>query len=348
MSSWFCCLKSSFYNEIVPIVMNSELALTGIQRDTIKREYVVLTSAAEQNAKSARLQHELSWRTVELGSILVSAFIVLQHITDVVDYPNAGQALFWSNLTISLGINYLLRTTMRSHLRDKYLLYNEISTTLRSMGYNFINLTGRYGSFADHDTAYQSFTQDVEAMRLFIMTQENSLTASAAAQTTSGAPMEQAPALPLSQNTSLLIAQSIGAGSQLKGTFHTTRVKSQVVTAAAASAAAAAAASAAAASAAAASAAADSDSDGGGTDGDGTYSGGTVEEVQKHVTLAIDSDISEVAAAVASAAAAASTSSVASLTPTSSSVVPDLKQPLSLSNVFRARIAASLPQTQSI
>src|SRR3989338_58236 len=211
-----CCVGSSFSKEVTPLIMNDGMKLSTLQRDTISREFIRLTADTEKIAKRAKIEYDLSWRSVEIGSLLVSAFLVLQHIDTIVSVPLASQLIFWANLCISVYISYKVRTTQRSNLRDRFLMYNEISTTLRSMGYNFFNLTGRYGMYRDHNTAYQFFTADVEAMRLFVMGQENSLTAVAVAP---GQPI-QSESSTHQHTTSTAIGQSIGASSKMVGLIH--------------------------------------------------------------------------------------------------------------------------------
>jgi hypothetical protein len=316
-----CCVGSSFSKEVTPLIMNDGMKLSTLQRDTISREFIRLTADTEKIAKRAKIEYDLSWRSVEIGSLLVSAFLVLQHIDTIVSVPLASQLIFWANLCISVYISYKVRTTQRSNLRDRFLMYNEISTTLRSMGYNFFNLTGRYGMYRDHNTAYQFFTADVEAMRLFVMGQENSLTAVSVAP---GQPI-QPESSTQQHTTSTAIGQSIGASSKMVGLMHHhQRYKDEhddtVST--------------------------EDDTKSGDSEHDESVTKDAIKDIVKDIVKEKDKPVKEKESKEKEVSKDIAKDIAKDLNEVSVAIqseIPDLSQPLSIGNAFRARIAAALP-----
>ena len=171
-----CCARlkprSRFYKEIMPLIDHPKLQLDSFQRRYLQKNYVAFVTHLETFSMGARKRHQRFRRAFVVGGVLVAALITLREVSFVQASQDAEIILFWVLLCASLGHTLVGSLSTDLQLTEKAVLYHRTSTRLRSLGMNYLTLTGKYKDFESHLDCFRAFAGDVEAERVSLMEEE--------------------------------------------------------------------------------------------------------------------------------------------------------------------------------
>jgi hypothetical protein len=168
-----CCRDTSIYpfkQSLASITLNAE------QRILIEERYVRLLVISQQRChKIAYLYHSTRCITT-IGSIIVPALLSIQY-TNGAPFSEFTQSVYWATWFISLLVtvsNGML--TLFKFDKKYYLLYTSYEQ-LKTEGWQYLALTGRYAGnshdgTATHDAQFRNFCKTIEKLRMRQMEEE--------------------------------------------------------------------------------------------------------------------------------------------------------------------------------
>lgn len=170
-----CKPRSNFYREIIPLLEHQDIGLNDFQRKVVKRSYVNFVSKVDTMAIQARKRADWTWDIIEYGNLLLAFLAVARDLPFVTETPNAFHVVVGVIYFCSLLVNMAVQIIKRKKYVERYVLYNKVATTLKSLGYNFLSATGKYKLFMTRSDAYRSFIHDIQMLRVMLATSENVL-----------------------------------------------------------------------------------------------------------------------------------------------------------------------------
>lgn len=164
------------------------ITLDATQRTIIEERYVHLLDISRARCRRmARLFH-LNRSIVTLGSILVPALLSIQHVDIGNAVPTYNQGVFWTTWILSLLVTASNGIMTMFKLDKKYYLLHASYEQLKSEGWQYIALTGKYrrpppltdlsgaligaASPGPHQIHFELFAQTVERIRMRQMEEE--------------------------------------------------------------------------------------------------------------------------------------------------------------------------------
>lgn len=153
------------------------LTLTDMRKQILHERY--LTVLDDYQRRACRYGRSFHWSriTVAVGSLLVPALLSIQYIPSTGSAGAGGQAnaivLYWVTWVISLlvTISNGLATLMK--VDKKYYFLNTIVEQLRSEGWQYVSLTGRYsGATRTHEYQFLYFCHMVEKIKMHQVEEE--------------------------------------------------------------------------------------------------------------------------------------------------------------------------------
>lgn len=168
-----CCRDTSIYpfeQSLASITLNAE------QRTLIEERYVRLLVISQQRChKIAYLYHTTRCVTT-IGSIIVPALLSIQY-TNGAPFSEFTQSVYWATWFISLLVTVSNGMLTLFKFDKKYYLLHTSYEQLKTEGWQYLALTGRYtGSphdgTATHDAQFRNFCKTIEKLRMRQMEEE--------------------------------------------------------------------------------------------------------------------------------------------------------------------------------
>ena len=170
-----CIPRSKFYKEITPLLEHPDTGLTNFQRRVVKRSYVSFVGKVDTMAIRAKKRADMTWDVIEFGNLLLAFLAVARDLPLIADHPDAFHTVVGIIYVCSLIVNMAVQIIKRKKYIERYVLYNKVATSLKSLGYNFLSATGKYKLFSSAPNAYRSFIHDIQLLRVMVATSENIL-----------------------------------------------------------------------------------------------------------------------------------------------------------------------------
>ena len=102
---------------------------------------------------------------VTTGSILLPAIMSIGQMDPETLPDNFDQLSYWSSWTISLTVTACNGFIQLFSLDKKYYDYAITSEQLKTEGWQFFQLSGKYVEFPDHEAAYRFFCKSIESIK---------------------------------------------------------------------------------------------------------------------------------------------------------------------------------------
>ena len=102
---------------------------------------------------------------VAVGSILLPALLSIGQMDPAKLPRNFDQISYWSTWSISLTVTICNGFLQLFSLDKNYFEYAITSEQLKTEGWQFFQLSGKYDEYPDHATAYRSFCKSIENIK---------------------------------------------------------------------------------------------------------------------------------------------------------------------------------------
>ena len=139
-------------------------------KNSIRRRYINLLSEFRIRALRYSLLYHLGHLIITVGSLVVPALLSVQYTTTLADYQTR---IYWLTWTLSLLVTTFNGVLVLFKVDKKYHSFHTTLERLRSEGWQYLELTGRYaghllhhGEEASHKNQYRFFCHYVEKIKL--------------------------------------------------------------------------------------------------------------------------------------------------------------------------------------
>ena len=168
--SWkntLCCIKSTDRNEVETVLRH--LDLTVVQKQIIQSRYINMLEHVRKRVLQYSRMYYLGHIIITVGSLIVPALLSVQNSSSM---TTAGSTqIYWVTFTLSLLVTTFNAVLSLFKIDKKYYFLNTTLERLRTEGWQFVGLTGRYsGHLSKTDPTHQNqfvfFTHQIEKIKM--------------------------------------------------------------------------------------------------------------------------------------------------------------------------------------
>lgn len=147
--------------------------LTPVQIRTLELRYIALLTSYKRRLKYVDFIHHFTRTFISLGSVAVPALLSIQSPTS--DTP---VGLYWTTWLISLSVTCFHNFTTLFRFDKKYFALHMTFEKLKSEGWAYLELSGRYSAQAHHNhqvthkNQYEHFVHTIEKIQLRQISEE--------------------------------------------------------------------------------------------------------------------------------------------------------------------------------
>jgi len=139
-------------------------------KNSLRRRYIHLLREYQIRAVRYSILYHLGHLIITVGSLIVPALLSVQYTNSLLDYQTN---IYWLTWTLSLLVTTFNGILVLFKVDKKYHSLHTTMERLRSEGWQFLELTGRYaghllhnGEEASHKNQYRFFCHYVEKIKL--------------------------------------------------------------------------------------------------------------------------------------------------------------------------------------
>lgn len=165
--NFICNKQHKFRKNIVYIIENAEL--DDYKKAILVRRFVKQVVYYERKCDKFRYYYNLFRTSVTIGSILLPALLSIQNITltsDGNDDKYFQRIVYWLTWGISLGVTVCNGIIQLYSLDKLYYSSSMLTEKLKSEGWKFFQLSGKYQFFSSHDEAFIPFCDEIEKLKM--------------------------------------------------------------------------------------------------------------------------------------------------------------------------------------
>jgi len=165
--SWLCTKYKDkpHFQAVLP-----SLDLTPVQRDIIKTRYLNLLENFQKRSRNYTIIFYAGHAIVTIGALLVPALLSILNSNSMGSSQVFTTQVYWATFLISLCVTICNGILTLFRIDKRFYFLNTAVERLRSEGWQFVGLTGRYASKPDFITTHQNqfvyFIHFVEKMKM--------------------------------------------------------------------------------------------------------------------------------------------------------------------------------------
>ena len=152
-----CCNKlfiNEFCKDIDLIINDLDLELS--QKTILKNRYVKVVKFYEQKAMNAGKMHNIFRTLVTTGSLFIPALLSVQQIGT----ESMKNIIYWATWGLSLGVTTANGYIQLFKIDKQYISYSIVSEKLKSEGWLYFQLSGKYGN-STHKKSFHEFFEKI-------------------------------------------------------------------------------------------------------------------------------------------------------------------------------------------
>ncbi len=171
-TSWLCCTTYKDRARFKTILQH--LDLTPVQKEIIKTRYLDLLRGLQKRVRNHSVIFFIGHFIITVGSLFVPALLSIQNSDK--EYALVGGPfnvhIYWATFIISLLVTIWNGILTLFRIDKKYYFLNTILESLRSEGWQYMSLTGRYSGHLirnkkpTHQNQFIHFTHYVEKIKM--------------------------------------------------------------------------------------------------------------------------------------------------------------------------------------
>ena len=141
-------------------------------KEIIKYRFLNEISFYEQKREKTKKFFNIFRFSVTTGSILLPAILSVGQMDPEKLPPNFDQVMYWATWIISLSVTASNGFLQLFSLDKNYFAYSMVVEQLKTEGWQFFGLSGKYEDFNTHQEAYKSFSKSIESIKRKQVAQE--------------------------------------------------------------------------------------------------------------------------------------------------------------------------------
>lgn len=171
-TSWLCCTRYKDKSKFMTILQN--LPLSPVQKQIIEIRYLHILRNLQQRTRNHAIVFYLGHFIITVGSLFVPALLSIQNSDQT--YALTGSSfnvhVYWAAFALSLLVTIWNGILTLFKIDKKYYFLNTILERLRSEGWQYVSLTGRYSGHLigkrkpTHENQFVYFTHYIEKIKM--------------------------------------------------------------------------------------------------------------------------------------------------------------------------------------
>ncbi len=173
---WLC---NNIENESIKLNnIVCELDLLDLQKTILKDRFVNLIYKLNKRANKYSIVYHIGHCIITVGSLFVPALLSVQYSNNLGDTNGNYQInIFWATWIISLLVTIFNGMLALYRVDKKYFLLYTVLERLRSEGWQYFSLTGRYSGYSNmyaptHTNQFVHFCYSIEKISLKLVAEE--------------------------------------------------------------------------------------------------------------------------------------------------------------------------------
>lgn len=171
-TNWFCCTtykdRSKFQNILQHIKLND------IQKQIIRSRYLNILENLQKRVRNHTIIYFIGHFIITVGSLFVPALLSIQNADKDITFSGIdfNIKIYWATFIISLLVTIWNGILTLFKIDKKYYFLNTILERLRSEGWQYFGLTGRYSGHLTgnikptHENQFIFFTHYIEKIKM--------------------------------------------------------------------------------------------------------------------------------------------------------------------------------------
>lgn len=165
-----CCCRMSKDRYGFTIVLQS-LDLTDVEKDIIQTRYLSMLENFQKRSQRYAILFFVGHFIITVGSLFVPALLSVQNSTYATAHSEFGSQVYWITFALSLLVTMCNGMLTLFKVDKKYYFLNTTMERLRSEGWQYVGLTGRYsgqtqGIIPTHQNQFLTFTHHIEKIKM--------------------------------------------------------------------------------------------------------------------------------------------------------------------------------------
>jgi len=190
--SFWCCIKFVDRSHFENLLQNVEL--TPIQKQIIQTRYIDILENFQRRAHNYSVVFFTGHAIITVGSLFVPALLSIQNSDKSFTFTgtNFTVQIYWATFVISILVTVFNGVLTLFKVDKKYYFLNTTLERLRSEGWQYFGLTGRYSghlinhNIPTHENQFVYFTHYIEKIKMKQVEEEYYKAEEKAAQTPTG------------------------------------------------------------------------------------------------------------------------------------------------------------------
>ena len=169
VSNWLCCNVYHDRDELEMIIQGLELS--NIQKQIILSRYVHIMDHLQKRVRTYNRVFYLGHTIITVGSLFVPALLSIQNSSTLTS-PNSSANIYWATFIISLLVTTFNGILTLFKIDKKYYFLNTTLERMRTEGWQYLGLTGRYSGLLiqpqepTHQNQFVYFTHQIEKIKM--------------------------------------------------------------------------------------------------------------------------------------------------------------------------------------
>ena len=164
---WLCCRESKDRYGF-SLVLHS-LDLTDVEKEIIQTRYLSMLENFQKRARQYASLFFVGHFIITVGSLFVPALLSIQNSSYATTHSEFGSQVYWLTFALSLMVTMCNGMITLFKVDKKYYFLNTTMERLRSEGWQYVGLTGRYsghGITPTHQNQFLTFTHHIEKIKM--------------------------------------------------------------------------------------------------------------------------------------------------------------------------------------
>ena len=164
---WLCCRESKDRYGF-SLVLHS-LDLSEVEKEIIQTRYLSMLENFQKRARQYASLFFVGHFIITVGSLFVPALLSIQNSSYATTHSEFGSQIYWITFALSLLVTMCNGMITLFKVDKKYYFLNTTMERLRSEGWQYVGLTGRYsghGITPTHKNQFLTFTHHIEKIKM--------------------------------------------------------------------------------------------------------------------------------------------------------------------------------------
>ena len=164
---WCCCRMSKDRFGFTNVLQS--LHLSDVEKEIIQIRYLSMLENFQKRAQRYAILFFVGHFIITVGSLFVPALLSVQNSTYATTHSEFGSQVYWITFALSLLVTMCNGMLTLFKVDKKYYFLNTTMERLRSEGWQYVGLTGRYsghGIVPTHKNQFLTFTHHIEKIKM--------------------------------------------------------------------------------------------------------------------------------------------------------------------------------------